>query len=80
MNYEKLSLLQALKRWPRITMYSISLSLNILLWGYDSAIVGNVSSMPVFMSVTVQLPQTSLFLLTPQQEGFWSSKPRLRRR
>ncbi|KAK3705979.1 hypothetical protein LTR37_012973 [Vermiconidia calcicola] len=51
MNYEKLSLLQALKRWPRITMYSISLSLNILLWGYDSAIVGNVSSMPVFMRV-----------------------------
>lgn len=46
--YESLSLFQAVKRWPRITIYSVCIALNILLWGYDTAIVGNVASMPVF--------------------------------
>ncbi|KAK0279821.1 hypothetical protein LTR91_005573 [Friedmanniomyces endolithicus] len=50
-DYEKLTLWQAVRRWPRAVGMSLCVSLNILLWGYDTAIVGNVASMPVFQQV-----------------------------
>ncbi|KAK0866605.1 hypothetical protein LTR87_014952 [Friedmanniomyces endolithicus] len=50
-DYEKLTLWQAVRRWPRAVGISLCMSLNILLWGYDTAIVGNVASMPVFQEV-----------------------------
>ncbi|TKA71156.1 hypothetical protein B0A55_08256 [Friedmanniomyces simplex] len=50
-DYEKLTLWQAVRRWPRAVGLSLCMSLNILLWGYDTAIVSNVASMPVFQEV-----------------------------
>ncbi|KAK3634323.1 hypothetical protein LTR56_015357 [Elasticomyces elasticus] len=50
-DYEKLSLWQAVRRWPKAAGISLCMALNILLWGYDTAIVGNVASMPVFQEV-----------------------------
>lgn len=48
MDYEKLTLFQALKKWKRISWIAMAVAMNILLWGFDSGIVGNLSSMPVF--------------------------------
>ncbi|KAK3117970.1 hypothetical protein LTR53_000122 [Teratosphaeriaceae sp. CCFEE 6253] len=50
-NYETLTLWQAVRRWPRAAGISVCMALNVLLWGYDQAIVGNVASMPVFQEV-----------------------------
>lgn len=44
----KLGLWQALGRFPRITLYSLMLTSTIILWGYDTSVVGGVSSMPEF--------------------------------
>lgn len=48
MDYESLSLGQALKKWRRISWITLALAMNILLWGFDGGIVGNLSSMPNF--------------------------------
>lgn len=48
MDYESLSLFQALKRWPRMSWIAMAIAMNILLWGFDTGIVGNLSSMPAF--------------------------------
>ena len=58
MNYESLSLLQAVRKWPRITIYSVCLCMNILLWGYDGAILGGVASMPAYQYVSNYLRAT----------------------
>lgn len=47
-DYEKLTLVQALKKWRHISWITMAIAMNILLWGFDSGIVGNLSSMPVF--------------------------------
>lgn len=44
----KLGLWAALRRYPKIALYSSMLTSTILLWGYDSSVVGGVSSMPEF--------------------------------
>ncbi|KAL4928641.1 general substrate transporter [Aspergillus undulatus] len=43
-----LSLLQSVKRFPKILAWCLALTSGILLHGYDLVIVGNVSSMPEF--------------------------------
>lgn len=48
MDYEKLSLFQALKKWKKISWIAGAIAMNILLWGFDTGIVGNLSSMPAF--------------------------------
>ncbi|KAF4549263.1 Sugar (and other) transporter-like protein 43 [Elsinoe fawcettii] len=45
----KESLLQACKRYPKVVLYGFGLTFGILLYGYDTAVVGNVSSMLPFM-------------------------------
>lgn len=39
---------QAIRRYPKVAGYSCVVTLAILLWGYDLAIVGTVSSIPAF--------------------------------
>ncbi|KAK5171482.1 uncharacterized protein LTR77_004627 [Saxophila tyrrhenica] len=48
MDYESLTVLQAFRRWPRISIYSFCLALNILLWGFDTGIVGGMTSLSAF--------------------------------
>lgn len=48
MDYEKLTLFQALKKWRHISWIAMAVAMNILLWGFDQGIVGNLSSMPAF--------------------------------
>lgn len=50
-DHESLTFLQAVRKWPRASMYALLVSFNIILMGFDAAIVGNVSSMPVFQYV-----------------------------
>ncbi|KIW65451.1 hypothetical protein PV04_07710 [Phialophora macrospora] len=44
----KLSLWQAIQRWPKVAGYCLALTTAILLWGYDMAMVGNLASLPEF--------------------------------
>lgn len=62
---EKLALGAALRRYPRITLYSALLTTTILLWGYDSSIVGGVSSMPEFQYVLPSCHSTMCSNLLP---------------
>jgi len=45
---EKLSLWQAIRKWPKVAGYCLALTTAILLWGYDMAMVGNLASLPQF--------------------------------
>ncbi|TKX19059.1 alpha-glucosides permease-like protein [Elsinoe australis] len=45
----KESLWQATKRYPKVVLYGFGLTFGSLLYGYDTAVVGNVSSMLPFM-------------------------------
>jgi hypothetical protein len=45
----KMTLVQAIRRWPRVFLYSLGLTTAIILWGFDFVIVGSVASMPAFM-------------------------------
>ena len=55
-NYENLSLWQAVRKWPRATMYILLCGLNVLLRGYDSAILSSVASLSAFQyDITVPL-------------------------
>lgn len=47
-DYESLSLGQALKKWKRMSWIAGAIAMNILMWGFDGGIVGNLSSMPAF--------------------------------
>lgn len=44
----QLTLLQGLRMWPKITLYCLSLTTAILLWGYDMAMVGNLAGLDQF--------------------------------
>ena len=48
MDYESLTLFQALKKWRHISWIAMAIAMNIVLWGFDSGIMGNLSSMPTF--------------------------------
>lgn len=63
-NYEHLSLLQAVRRWPRVTIGSVCVCLNILLWGYDTGIVGGMASLEAYRFVKSCLHDTLEALLT----------------
>lgn len=45
---------KALRKYPKVAMYSLFVTLAILLWGYDLVIVGTVSSIPAFQQVVWQ--------------------------
>ncbi len=47
----KLSLWQAVQKWPKVAGYCLALTTAILLWGYDMAMVGNLASLPQFQYV-----------------------------
>lgn len=49
--HEKLSLWAAIRKWPKLALWSFALSSTILLYGFDSVLVSSVSSMPVFQEV-----------------------------
>lgn len=49
----KLSLWQAVRKWPKVAGYCLALTTAILLWGYDMAMVGNLASLPQFQYVFV---------------------------
>ena len=38
---KELSLLQAIRKWPKVSAYCLALTSAILLWGYDMAMNGN---------------------------------------
>lgn len=40
------------RTWPRLSLWALALSVPILLYGYDNVIVGNITSVPEFQSVT----------------------------
>lgn len=44
----KISVLEDIKRSPKVAGYCLALTSGIILYGYDLAIVSNVSSMPEF--------------------------------
>ncbi|GME45673.1 hypothetical protein N7529_012055 [Neofusicoccum parvum] len=46
----KETLIQSIRRWPRVTLYCCVLASAILLFGYDLVIVGTVSAMPRFQA------------------------------
>lgn len=39
---------QLFRKWPRLTLWSLGLAITIVLYGYDTVIVGNITSMPEF--------------------------------
>ena len=43
-----LNLIQAFKRWPRLSAYCLALTSAILLWGYDIAMSGSLSGLDQF--------------------------------
>lgn len=48
---ERMGLWSAVRRWPKVALWSLALSSTILLGGFDSVLVSNVASMPVFQYV-----------------------------
>ncbi|KAK5944778.1 hypothetical protein PMZ80_001978 [Knufia obscura] len=47
----KMTLWQALRKWPRVSWYTLALTSTILLWGFDNVLVGSVAAMPEFQKV-----------------------------
>lgn len=44
----KITLWQLFRKWPRLTLWALGLAITIILYGYDTVIVGNITSMPEF--------------------------------
>jgi hypothetical protein len=42
------NLWKSIRKWPRVLGYSFGLTSGILLYGFDTSIVGNVSAIPEF--------------------------------
>lgn len=74
MDYEQLTLFQALRKWRRISWIAMAVAMNILLWGFDSGIVGNLSSMPTFQYAL--LYHRDQYMLTHRQRGIRRKKSR----
>jgi len=51
MDYETLTVWQSFRRWPRVSLYSLALAMNIFLWGFDTGIVGGMAGLDPFKSV-----------------------------
>jgi hypothetical protein len=45
---DKISFRQAIRCWPRITIYSVALTSAIILGGFDISIISSVASLPQF--------------------------------
>lgn len=45
---KKLNLFRAIRKWPKVALWSMALTSTILLWGYDHALISSVSGMPEF--------------------------------
>ncbi|KAH8901661.1 MFS general substrate transporter [Thozetella sp. PMI_491] len=48
---KKISFSQAVRCWPRITIYSVALTSAIILGGFDISIISSVASLPQFQKV-----------------------------
>ena len=44
----KTTLWQLFRKWPRLSLWAVGLAITIILYGYDTVIVGNITSMPEF--------------------------------
>lgn len=44
----KITLWRLFRKWPRLSLWAVGLAITILLYGYDTVIVGNITSMPEF--------------------------------
>jgi len=75
MDYEKLSLVQAVKKWKRVSWITLAVAMNILLWGFDTGIVGNLSSMPAFQYVEHRAYPSAYTLETDSTTGKNSGNP-----
>lgn len=42
------NLWKSIRKWPRVLAYSLGMTSAILLYGFDTSIVGNVSAIPEF--------------------------------
>ncbi len=42
------NLWKSIRKWPKVLGYSLAMTSGILLYGFDTSIVGNVSAIPVF--------------------------------
>src|ERR1700743_671278 len=45
------NLWKSIRKWPKVLAYSLGMTAGILLYGFDTSIVGNVSAIPEFQSV-----------------------------
>ncbi|UNI22899.1 hypothetical protein JDV02_008743 [Purpureocillium takamizusanense] len=67
-----LTLLQSIKKWPRVVLYCVGLTFAILMYGYDYAIVGTTSAMPSFQrDFGEQLPDGK-WILPSLWLGLWT--------
>ena len=42
------NLWKSIRKWPKVLGYSLAMTSAILLYGFDTSIVGNVSAIPEF--------------------------------
>src|ERR1700753_535453 len=66
------TLWKSIRKWPKVLAYSLGMTAGILLYGFDTSIVGNVSAIPEFQSVPsfpISCLPPSLMLL---QARLWS--------
>jgi MFS transporter, SP family, general alpha glucoside:H+ symporter len=47
-NHDNLPLRAAVRQYSRLVGYTFAIMSSVLLWGYDSAVVGNISALPAF--------------------------------
>ena len=47
----KLSVLQAVRKWPKISAWCLAVSTGVILGGFDVSIISSVASLPEFQSV-----------------------------
>lgn len=57
--FKKLSLWQAVKRWPKVSAYCLALTSAILLWGYDLAMAGNLAGLDQFKYTLLPLHRST---------------------
>jgi hypothetical protein len=54
------TLWKSIRKWPKVLAYSLGLTSGILLYGFDTSIVGNVSAIPEFQCVKSIRPVCSV--------------------
>ncbi len=50
---KRLNLVQALRRWPKVALYCLSLTSAILLYGFDTSMSGSLSGLDQFKYVSL---------------------------